>query len=80
MRSSIGGDYGAAPQFIRRGVMYRERDYVGDARMLALEPNERERALKGDLGSTTIPNLESHYSFEGGVNAPPPFANMRTGR
>ena len=58
------------------GVMVREADAPGNAKWLALPPEAPQRAAKGDLGETTIANLESKPLSHEGL----PFANLRKGK
>jgi hypothetical protein len=48
-----------SPVIERPGVMHREADFHGNAKWLALPPEDPERARKGDLGETIIPGLET---------------------
>lgn len=65
-----GGVYGPTPQLIRPGVMYRETDFIGNADVIALSPEEYERARKGDLSMAVIPGFESRALSHPGL----PFA------
>ena len=47
------------PISIRPGVVYRESDYHGNAKHLALPPEHPERSEKGDFGLESIQDFES---------------------
>ena len=47
------------PVILRPGVTHKEEDYSGNAKHLAIPPEHPERADKGDLGLTVIPNFDS---------------------
>jgi len=46
------------PSIERQGLMHRESDAPGNAKWLALPPESKDRADKGDLGNLIIPGFE----------------------
>lgn len=64
------------PVLERPGVMHREADFHGNAKYLSLPPESPERASKGDLGNSIIPDFDSKPLSHSGL----PFTNLRDGK
>jgi len=55
------------PILERPGVIHKENGYSGNAANIALPPEHPERAEKGDLGLTNIPDFEPKPLSHGGL-------------
>lgn len=55
------------PVLLRPGVMHAESDFHGSMKHYALEPEHPERAKKGDLGMSDIPDFDSRPLSHSGM-------------
>lgn len=69
-----GNTPGWTPQTIAPGVMYRERDFVGNASIITVPPEAPVRQEKGDIGWASMAPPRPLQS--GGV----PWKNLRKGK